>query len=56
MKTTLTKQYIIIGFLLLQNLVLWAAAPSGYYYFVNNKRKSELKTALHTYCLSLIHI
>lgn len=53
MKTTLTKQYIIIGFLLLQNLVLWAAAPSGYYYFVNNKRKSELKTALHTYCSPL---
>lgn len=53
MKSTFTKHYIVIGVFLLQNLILWAAAPSGYYYFVNNKSKAELKTALHTYCSPL---
>ncbi len=53
MKTTFTRYYILICFLLLQNFLSWAAVPSGYYYFVNNKSKSELKTALHTYCAPL---
>ena len=43
-------RYIIITGLFLQALVLSAAVPSGYYYFVNNKKKAELKTAIHTYC------
>ena len=30
--------------------MLSAAVPSGYYYFVKNKKKAELKTAIHTYC------
>lgn len=53
MKTSFTKYYILIGFLLLQNLLSWSAVPSGYYYFVNNKSKAELKTALHRYCSPL---
>ena len=53
MRNTFTKHSIVIGVFLLQNLILWAAAPSGYYYFVNNKSKAELKTALHTYCSPL---
>ena len=53
MKNTFTKHYIVIGFLLLQNLLTWSAVPSGYYYFVNNKSKAELKTALHNYCSPL---
>lgn len=53
MKNTFTKHYIVIGFFLLQNLLTWAAVPSGYYYFANNKSKAELKTALHNYCSPL---
>jgi len=44
------KRYIFITVLLLQAAVLLAVVPSGYYYFVKNKKKAELKTALHTYC------
>jgi hypothetical protein len=29
---------------------LMSTVPSGYYYFVQNKKKAELKTALHTHC------
>ena len=43
-------RYIIITGLFLQALFLSAAVPSGYYYFVNNKKKADLKTAIHTYC------
>ena len=43
-------RYIIISGLLLQALIVSAAVPSGYYYFVKNKKKAELKTAIHTYC------
>ena len=43
-------RYIIFTVLLLQALILSAAVPSGYYYFVKNKKKAELKTAIHTYC------
>src|ERR1035437_52043 len=44
------KRYIFITVLLLQAAVLLSTVPSGYYYFVKNKKKAELKTALHTYC------
>lgn len=29
---------------------VFATVPAGYYYFAKNKKKAELKTALHTYC------
>ena len=44
------KRYSVITILLLQASFLLAAVPSGYYYFVKNKKKAELKTAIHTYC------
>ena len=44
------NRYIIFTGLLLQAFILSAAVPSGYYYFVKNKKKAELKTAIHTYC------
>jgi hypothetical protein len=44
------KRYILVAVVLLQTSVLLAAVPSGYYYFVKNKKKAELKTAIHTYC------
>lgn len=31
----------------------FSTVPSGYYYFVKNKKKAELKTAIHTYCTPL---
>ena len=43
-------RYIIVTGLLLQAIILSAAVPSGYYYFVKNKKKAELKTAIHSYC------
>ena len=43
-------RYISVAVLLLQAFILSAAIPSGYYYFVKNKKKAELKTAIHTYC------
>ena len=43
-------RYIIVTGLLLQAFIVSAAVPSGYYYFVKNKKKAELKTAIHTYC------
>lgn len=43
-------QFII--FLLFSSAV-FSEIPSGYYYFVKNKSKVELKTALHTYCAPL---
>ncbi len=45
-----TTRYILIISILLQSIMLSAAVPSGYYYFVKNKKKAELKTAIHTYC------
>ena len=39
------------------NIIVWcfatstfAAVPSGYYYFLKNKKQAALKTAIHTYC------
>ena len=43
-------RYILITAVLLQAFLVTAAVPSGYYYFVKNKKKAELKTAIHTYC------
>lgn len=50
MHTINIKHKVLITVLLLQGLLLSAAVPSGYYYFVKNKKKAELKTAIHTYC------
>ena len=48
-RNTFTR-HISVAVLLLQTFILSAAIPSGYYYFVKNKKKAELKTAIHTYC------
>ncbi|MDD4991387.1 MAG: endonuclease [Paludibacter sp.] len=50
MQTKQLKSLVLLIVVLLQSTVLLAAVPSGYYYFVKNKKKAELKTALHTYC------
>ncbi|MDD3321821.1 MAG: endonuclease [Paludibacter sp.] len=45
------SRYIFLPILFLFVLsTVFAAIPSGYYYFAKNKKKAELKTALHTYC------
>jgi hypothetical protein len=44
------KSFFFLIVVLIQSSALWAAVPSGYYYFVKNKKKAELKTALHMYC------
>jgi endonuclease I len=50
----MTKNHFII--LLLAVIAIFAfssvfaTVPAGYYYFAKNKKKAELKTALHTYC------
>ncbi len=51
-------QYCRQFFLLLITVLFFSSSvyseiPSGYYYFVKNKTKTELKTALHTYCAPL---
>jgi len=53
MQSFIPKCYIIITILLLQVSFLVASVPSGYYYFVKNKKQAALKTALHTYCSPL---
>jgi hypothetical protein len=50
MQTKRLKSLFLLIVVLLQSTVLLAAVPSGYYYFVKNKKKAELKTALHNYC------
>jgi len=50
MQLIIPKRYIFITALLLQSLLLSATVPSGYYYFVKNKKKAALKTAIHDYC------
>lgn len=53
MQSFIPKRNVIITILLLQVSFLVASVPSGYYYFVKNKKQSALKTALHTYCSPL---
>ncbi len=50
MQKSKLRLILLILLFLSQTVVLVAAIPSGYYYFAKNKKKAELKTALHTYC------
>jgi len=44
------KILLLLGIFIFAFSSSFAAVPSGYYYFVKNKKKAELKTAIHTYC------
>lgn len=49
----LLKRYqsLLLAFIVLFAFTAaYAAVPAGYYYFAKNKKKAELKTALHLYC------
>ncbi|MFM2292155.1 MAG: hypothetical protein RIS29_1968 [Bacteroidota bacterium] len=47
------RKFAILSFFVLYCFVLSAAVPAGYYYFVKNKKKVALKTALHDNCKPL---
>ena len=49
MKNYCFKSLLLLGMVVFVSSI-FAAVPSGYYYFVKNKKKAELKTAIHTYC------
>ena len=53
MSITHIKRYALLALLILQITFSHAAIPSGYYYFIKNKSKAELKTALHIHCAPL---
>lgn len=42
--------FVFLGVFVFISSTLPAAVPAGYYYFAKNKKKDELKTALHMYC------
>ena len=42
-----SKQSLILCIAIFITSTIFAAVPSGYYYFAQNKKKAELKTALH---------
>ena len=44
------KFLLCIGIASFTFATVFAAIPSGYYYFAKNKKQAALKTALHTYC------
>ncbi|MDO9153542.1 MAG: endonuclease, partial [Paludibacter sp.] len=44
---------VLLLLLLAQSSVLFAIAPAGYYYYIKNTKKADLKTALNTYCKPL---
>jgi len=44
------KSLLSLVLALVTSTILFAAIPSGYYYFAKNKKQAALKTALHTYC------
>lgn len=44
------KFLLLFGISVIAFSTVYAAVPAGYYYFAKNKKKAELKTALHTYC------
>ncbi len=44
------KFLLFFGISILAFSTVFATVPAGYYYFAQNKKKAELKTALHTYC------
>ncbi|HEY5508682.1 MAG TPA: endonuclease, partial [Paludibacter sp.] len=50
----MSKNYIKIllltGISIFTFSTVFSAVPSGYYYFLKNKKQAALKTALHTYC------
>lgn len=50
MQQNSVTRFILIISILLQSFFVPATIPSGYYYFVKNKKKDELKTAIHSYC------
>jgi len=50
MKRLFTKYLLLLGVLAFSFPEVFSAVPSGYYYFVKNKKKAELKTAIHSYC------
>ena len=50
MKNNYIKIFLLLGIFIFTVLPDFATIPSGYYYFVKNKKKAELKTAIHTYC------
>jgi len=50
MHHNLLKRTFCISILLIQISVVFATIPPGYYYFAKNKKKAELKTALHNFC------
>lgn len=41
---------LLLGISIIAFSTVYAAVPAGYYYYAKNKKKAELKTALHTYC------
>lgn len=44
------KIFLLSSILSFLAVSIFATVPAGYYYFAKNKKKAELKTALHTYC------
>ena len=44
------KFLLLLGISTIAFSTVFATVPAGYYYFAKNKKKAELKTALHTYC------
>lgn len=50
MLSKLYKSLLLTVIILFAFSVVDAAVPSGYYYFLKNKKQAVLKTAIHTYC------
>ena len=50
MKRLYIKYLLLWGVVIFTFSTAFSTVPSGYYYFVKNKKKAELKTAIHTYC------
>ena len=44
------KSLLLLCVVLFSFNTIFAAVPAGYYYFAQNKKKAELKTALHQHC------
>src|ERR1035437_2734225 len=44
------RHFISLAIAVFTFSTVYATIPSGYYYFLKNKKQAELKTAIHTYC------
>jgi len=50
MLSKLYKSLLVTVIILFAFPATYATVPSGYYYFLKNKKQAVLKTAIHTYC------